>query len=94
MDRVGWRLQLLVHWCYHQYVGVTPTLRMIMMSRHVYYILLTYICTSCVLVLWIYYHNIYCVVNTLTNTLSNFNDAVCGQGQYVYNITTVSNGVC
>ena len=59
-----------------------------------YYVLLTYLCKSCALVQWICCHNIYCVVNTPRNTFRNLNNTVCGQGQYVYAIATVSTVFC
>ena len=64
------------------------------MSQHVYYIFLTYLCTPCALFQWLCFHNIYCVVNNLTNNLSDLNSSVWFQGQYVYAIATVSSVLC
>ena len=89
MERVCWRLQLRLHWCYNYYVDVTTMLRLRTISRHVYYVLLMYLCNSCFLVRWLCFHNLYCVVNTLTYTCSGLNGAVWGQGQYAYAIATV-----
>ena len=59
------------------------------MSWHMYYLLLTYICMSCVLVLCLYCNNLCCVVINLPNTLINLNGAVWGLCQYIYAIATV-----
>ena len=87
-------LQLRVRRSYNHYSGVTTMLLMRMMSRHVYCVLLTYLCMSCILVRWLYCNNIYCVDNTLTNTLSDLNGAVWVQGKYFQAIATVITVLC
>ena len=94
MERLSCWLQLRLCWCYNKYVGVTTTLRMRTMSQHIYYVLLTYLCTSCVLFQWLCCHNLYYVVNILSNTLSGLNGAMWGSDQYFYAIATVSSVLC
>ena len=59
-----------------------------------YYVLLTYLCTSCILVQCLCFHNHYCVVSNLTNALIDVNSTVWGQGQYVYSIATFNTVLC
>ena len=94
MERVRWRLKLRVCWHYKYYIGVTPTLRTRTISKHVYYVIIMYICTFCILVQWICFHHLYCVVNTVMNTLSDLNGAVWDQGENFYAIETVSTVLC